>query len=79
MSYIGNMKKTGDNKMKFTATFTEEQLTYLLDILEPLAKNDETLNDILDVFDECEVAGIDEEDDSQPDEAQEWNNFDSEC
>ncbi len=48
--------------MQFTATFTEEQLKYLLDILEPLAKNDETLNDILDVFDECEVAGIDEED-----------------
>ena len=65
--------------MKFTTTFTEEQLTYLLDILEPLAKNDETLNDILDVFDECEVDGVDEEDDSQPDEAQEWNNFDSEC
>ena len=64
--------------MKFTATFTQEQLTYLLDILEPLAKNDETLNDILDVFDECEVDGVDEED-GQPDEAQEWNNFDSEC
>ena len=64
--------------MKFTATFTEEQLKYLLDILEPLAENDETLNDILDVFDECEVGGVDEED-GQPDEAQEWNNFDSEC
>ena len=64
--------------MKFTATFTEEQLKYLLDILEPLAENDETLNDILDVFDECEVDGVDEED-GQPDEAQEWNNFDSEC
>ena len=65
--------------MQFTATFTEEQLKYLLDILEPLAKNDETLDDILDVFDECEVDGVDEEDDSQPDEAQEWNNFDPEC
>lgn len=64
--------------MKFTATFTEEQLKYLLDILEPLAENDETLNDILDVFDECEVDGVDEED-GQPDEAQEWSNFDSEC
>jgi len=79
MSYIGNMKKTQEIEMQFTATFTEEQLKYLLDILEPLAKNDETLDDILDVFDECEVAGIDEEDDSQPDEAQEWNNFDPEC
>ena len=73
------MKKTQEIEMQFTATFTEEQLKYLLDILEPLAKNDETLDDILDVFDECEVAGIDEEDDSQPDEAQEWNNFDPEC
>jgi len=79
MSYIGNMKKTQEIEMQFTATFTEEQLKYLLDILEPLAKNDETLDDILDVFDECEVAGIDEEDDSQPDEAQEWNNFDPKC
>ena len=73
------MKKTQEIEMQFTATFTEEQLKYLLDILEPLAKNDETLDDILDVFDECEVAGIDEEDDSQPDEAQEWNNFDPKC
>ena len=79
MSYIGNMKKTQEIEIQFTATFTEEQLKYLLDILEPLAKNDETLDDILDVFDECEVAGIDEEDDSQPDEAQEWNNFDPKC
>jgi len=62
MSYIDNMKKTQEIEMQFTATFTEEQLKYLLDILEPLAKNDETLDDILDVFDECEVAGIDEED-----------------
>jgi hypothetical protein len=47
--------------MKFTVTFTEEQLEYLLNILEPLAENDEILNDILDVFDECGVEEIDED------------------
>jgi len=65
--------------MKFTVTFTEEQLEYLLNILEPMSENDETLNDILDVFDECVVDETDQEDDGQPDEDQEWKDFDSEC
>lgn len=36
-------------------TFTYDQLVYILDALEPLAEDDETLNEIMNVFDEAEV------------------------